>query len=235
MSYLMYPQVFMDYVKRFQKKSTILTLLPTPVYLYALNAGDVFDMNFIQTSQLGEVLAGDGWKSVVSSDGRYHLRMELQRVSPINHQHRVVSSKLSLLSLDYACIYTESQQVSVKDTGGVFVFEGPMADPKKPTDQVRAFIGDIQYEHEIYLHSFFHADWQPHGWYRRESHGEGWGRGQGRLRACYGVSHENGGKYLFVCQQPPSLFSNREHHRSRSPLPEMAWLRKCLCPVLDIG
>ncbi|RYY72373.1 hypothetical protein EON63_20960, partial [archaeon] len=119
-----------------QKKSNVLTLLPTPVYLYALSPGDVYDMNYIHTNQLGEVLAGDGWKNMVTGEGTYHLRMELQRVSPINHQHRTVSLKLSLLSLQYACIYTETQQVAVKDTGGVFVFEGPMADPKKPTDQV---------------------------------------------------------------------------------------------------
>lgn len=136
MSYLMYPQVFTDYMTRQQKKGPLLTELPTPVYLYALSAGDVFDMD-LSHAQLSHLLSKV--PASLATDASYTVRVELQRVSAIAQSHRTVAFKLSVFALGEGsskALFEETQSVEVKDTGGVFVFEGPMADLNKPTKHV---------------------------------------------------------------------------------------------------
>lgn len=129
----MYPQVFNDYMTRVQKKGPLLTNLPTPVYLYAVAAGDVFDFE-LTYSQLAHVLSSVP-ASIVNNNELFNVRVELQRVSAIAQGHRTVTFKIQVFSSN-AIVHGETQSVEVKDTGGVFVFEGPMADPKKPTKEV---------------------------------------------------------------------------------------------------
>lgn len=133
MSSLMYPQVFADYMKRKAEKGPLLPLLPTPVYLYALSAGDVFDV-IAQASDLQHIFSS-AFTVTGHAAGKHIVRVELLRVSSIAHVHRSVGFKLQLWNGEHK-IYEETQTVSVKDTGGVFVFEGPMVDTKKPMDQI---------------------------------------------------------------------------------------------------
>lgn len=163
MSYLMYPQVFTDYMKRQQSKGSLLTKLPTPVYFYALTSSDVFDM-LLSADQLPAIFAnteGLTTNAVPSEEGFYRVRVELLRVSAIHQQHRTLTFRIQLLNdTDFSVVYTETQQSDVKDTGGVFVFEGPMADPTKPLIQVR-IISLIYFLifFKIFFLSFLNLDW----------------------------------------------------------------------------
>ncbi len=130
MSYLMYPQVFTDYMTRQQKKGPLLTELPTPVYLYAMAAGDVFDV-VLSRAQLYHILSTV--PSALDENSVFTVRCELQRVSAIAQGHRTVTFKLQLFA-DNTVVHNEIQNVEVKDTGGIFVFEGPMADANKPKE-----------------------------------------------------------------------------------------------------
>jgi len=140
MSYLMYPSVFSDYMKRQQAKGPLLTTLPTEAYFYGLNAGDIFDM-WLSADQLGHLFTVNFTlpeNVMTNKEGKYLVRVELSRISSILQQHRTVYFKLSLLqaSDSNTVVYSESQQTNVKDTGGVFVFEGPMVDTKKPMKEI---------------------------------------------------------------------------------------------------
>lgn len=137
MSSLMYPQVFTDYMKRQQSKGPLLTYLPTLVYFYALQANDAFLMDIPTTSLLSNMFRSVP-AEVNSTGGPHVVRVELQRVSAIVRQKRTVVFTVQLLRshADRSVIYSETQQVEVKDTGGVFVFEGAMADAGKPNEQI---------------------------------------------------------------------------------------------------
>lgn len=136
----MYPQVFTDYMTRMQKKGPLLTNLPTPVYLYAMAAGDVFDFELTH-SQLAHILTSVPATLV---DGEvYTVRVELQRVSAIAQGHRTVTYKIQVQSSSSVVVHNETQSIEVKDTGGVFVFEGPMADAKKPMKEVASPMSGI--------------------------------------------------------------------------------------------
>lgn len=128
----MYPQVFTDYMTRQQKKGPLLTELPSAVYLYAMAPGDVFDFD-LSHAQLSHLLCTVPASLDVNSI--FTVRCELLRVSAIAQSHRTVSFKLQVFA-NGSVAHTETQNVEVKDTGGVFVFEGPMADAKKPTKEV---------------------------------------------------------------------------------------------------
>lgn len=152
MSYLMYPQVFDDYMKRRKEKGPLLTLLPSLVYFYALSAGDEFLLDVPSAADLAHVLrsvpAEDIKASAVKANGHYSVRVELQRVSAISQGKRSVVFTVQLLSAQTGSkpVYSETQQVDVKDTGGVFVFEGPMADAAKPMQHVRfSFVFSIYF------------------------------------------------------------------------------------------
>jgi acetyl-CoA carboxylase carboxyl transferase alpha subunit len=135
MSSLMYPQVFADYMKRQQSKGPLLTHLPTLVYFYALQANDVFLMDIPTTDLLSHL-----FRTVPAElpAGPHIVRVELQRVSAIVRQKRTVVFSVQLLrsQADRTVLYSEVQQVDVKDTGGVFVFEGPMAEANKSMEQI---------------------------------------------------------------------------------------------------
>lgn len=132
MSSLMYPKVFSDYITRIKKKSDLLQYLPTPVYLYALRPGQSFSME-IPTSLVGQILASPPASSGevgvcassagCSSDAKTNTKIDvaLKRVGPLKSKKRIVSFLVN----------GETQDVEVKDTTGVFVFEGPMADASK--------------------------------------------------------------------------------------------------------
>jgi acetyl-CoA carboxylase carboxyl transferase alpha subunit len=142
MSYLMYPAVFSDYMKRKMAKGPLLTNLPTLVYLYGCCAGDVFDMHLTK-EQLPHIFSNVNGNSKLESSltaqnmnerQQFKIRVELQRITSILQGHRQAIFQFSLLSHDNASLYSEIQTCEVKDSGGVFVFEGPMADANKPKE-----------------------------------------------------------------------------------------------------
>lgn len=144
MSSLMYPKVFSDYMQRLDKEGPIRKLLPTKVHLYAAAPGDAFAFT-ISKEELPHLLA-----SLPSAASGYDLtaathcaRVELQRVSALQQGLRTVVFRLQLQPVGpagssgaAAVVYEEVQQVQVRDTGGVFVFDGPMADPLLPLKQL---------------------------------------------------------------------------------------------------
>ncbi len=150
MSYLMYPAVFHDYLTRKEKKGSLLCFLPTLVYFYGAVAGDSYDL-FLPEAALAELFSTTGGfnsniavaearanaNKHTNHRGEWKVYMELTRITPIQQQHRQAIFSIRLLSnATDETIFSEIQTVDVKDTGGVFVFEGPMADPKKPTKEV---------------------------------------------------------------------------------------------------
>ena len=58
--------------------------------------------------------------------------VELLRVGPVQKSKRTVYFRVSLSDGSVS----EEQTAEVQDSGGVFVFEGPMADASKPLTQV---------------------------------------------------------------------------------------------------
>jgi acetyl-CoA carboxylase carboxyl transferase alpha subunit len=152
MSYLMYPVVFNDYMTRKGKKGPLLTELPTLVYLYGMIAGDIFDMyltkeqlmnhffsNIKNQANVGSLLSSENEK-----DGKFKVRVELQRITSIQQQLRTAVFLFSLLThKDNTVLYKETQSAEVKDTGGVFVYEGPMANPSKANKEVASPMGGL--------------------------------------------------------------------------------------------
>jgi pyruvate carboxylase len=155
MSSLMYPQVFDDYMNRLKTRGTLLTRLPTLVYFYACTAGDEFllhlpiaELRFLfnafpaSDSALATDYLSRARRTNALNEEVVVIRVEVQRVSAIAQQKRTVVFNLQLLSSlkesvpEVEVVYSEVQQSEVKDTGGVFVFEGAMADPSKPMQQI---------------------------------------------------------------------------------------------------
>lgn len=124
----MYPKVFSDYFTRIQKKGPLLPYLPSLVYFYALNPGEHFTMT-IPSSELSHALLTV--PSGVGADN-VSLRYELVRVSSVAKGKRTVVFKISNTDMKV----DETQSVEIKDSCGVFVFEGPMADPSKSNKQM---------------------------------------------------------------------------------------------------
>lgn len=139
MSSLMYPKVFSDYMARQTKLGPLLQLLPTRVYWYALVAGDAFSFD-LAGAQLAELLTSVPEAFSAAGDAAaFTARLELVRVSALHHHFRTVVFKVQVQQQGgQGAVHEETHQVLVKDMGGVFVFEGAMADPSKPTQQVRA-------------------------------------------------------------------------------------------------
>jgi biotin carboxyl carrier protein len=105
-------------------KGLLLRYLPTPVYFYAMQVGQSCALQ-VPNSLLGELVG-----EVVTSRGEEvgqactAVRLELKRVGPLKSSHRDVTFGVRTgaagAEVEYVC--------SVKDSTGVFVFSGPMAD-----------------------------------------------------------------------------------------------------------
>jgi len=113
MSSLMYPKVFSDYMKRRVARGRLLRYLPTPVYFYAMVPGQKFCMS------VPGALSEDVLKSRGPQEGFVQVQVECLRVSALKDSHRLVT----------VAVNGVEQHHNVKDTGGKFVFDGPMADP----------------------------------------------------------------------------------------------------------
>lgn len=132
----MYPKVFSDYMTRQAKLGPLLPLLPTRVYWYAMVAGDAFTFD-LPKSELQELLTTvPAAFSGAADNAMFTARLELVRVSALQRHLRTVVIKVEVQEHTAGAVHEEVHQVQVKDMGGVFVFEGPMADPAKPTQQV---------------------------------------------------------------------------------------------------
>lgn len=138
MSSLMYPKVFSDYMVRVAKLGPLLKLLPTRVYWYAMVAGDAFSFSLDKTQLADLLVSVPAFAASAADSDLFTARVELTRVSAVQRSHRTVVLKLQVQQqgVENAVVHEEVQQVQVKDTGGVFVFEGPMADATKPLEQV---------------------------------------------------------------------------------------------------
>jgi pyruvate carboxylase len=133
----MYPKVFSDYMARVAKLGPLLKHLPTRVYWYAMVAGDAFSFD-LSKRELGDLLtAVPASFAAAAEDARFTARLELQRVSALQRFLRTVVIKVEVQQQGGEA-HSETHQVQVKDMGGVFVFEGPMADASKPMQQVRS-------------------------------------------------------------------------------------------------
>ena len=150
MSSLMYPKVFSDYMSRLVKLGPLLKLLPTRVYWYAMVAGDAFSFD-LSKEQLKELLATVPPALAAADDNAmFTARLELQRVSALQRHLRSVVVKVEVQQQGQAGLCCEElQTVQVKDMGGVFVFEGPMADPAKASQQVGSPMAGIVEKVEV--------------------------------------------------------------------------------------
>ncbi len=102
MSSLMYPKVFSDFMKRQQSKGgALIRSVPTPVYLHGMLPG------------------GAGFSLTLPAPEKATF-IKLLRVCPLKDGKRVVSFLLD---------DTEVVDIAVKDSTGVFVYEGAMAIP----------------------------------------------------------------------------------------------------------
>jgi pyruvate carboxylase len=137
MSSLMYPKVFSDYMARQAKLGPLLQLLPTRVYWYAMVSGDAFSFD-LNKAQLAELLTAVPAAFAGAEDSAaFTARLELVRVSALQRHFRTVVFKVQVQQQGgNGAAHEETHQVQVKDMGGVFVFEGPMADPAKSKEQV---------------------------------------------------------------------------------------------------
>eukprot|EP00606_Chrysophyceae_sp_TOSAG23-5_P001599 GSChrysophyteH2.ASY1.ANO1.821.1 assembled CDS len=116
MSSIMYPGVFKDFMRARAEKGLLLRYLPTPVYFYAMEAGQAF--NATVPVSLAAELTG----TVVTS-----------RVGPLQKGVRAVTFGVN----------GKDQVAEIKDTTGVFVFDGPMADAKKPDHVASPMPGNV--------------------------------------------------------------------------------------------
>ena len=122
MSSLMYPAVFVDYMKRLASKGPLLRYLPTPVYFYAMQTNQVCKMN-APAALLSHILKDSSSNSnskAVTDTELVEVTIELKRVGPLKEGKRTVV---------FAVNGTSEQHVDIKDSTGAFVFEGPMANP----------------------------------------------------------------------------------------------------------
>jgi pyruvate carboxylase len=115
MSSLMYPKVFSDYMKRQQSKGgALLRYLPSLVYFYGVLPGNSFTMT-IPASLLTKLAPN---ASVPEGHAHVTVNVALSRVSSLKEGKRAIVWSVN----------GHEQSVHVKDSTGVFVFEGPMAE-----------------------------------------------------------------------------------------------------------
>ena len=143
----------------------LYALSPGDIFSFKLAAVDLVHLvSTYHPLPVGEGGGADGGDSggvvVDEESAHYYATVELLRVSSLQRQQRVVTFKIQILkwtsssssiiidsssssssspcaSSSSVLVHEETQQVHVRDTGGVFVFEGPMADPNLPLQQVR--------------------------------------------------------------------------------------------------
>ncbi|CAM9994803.1 unnamed protein product [Discosporangium mesarthrocarpum] len=131
-SSLLYPKVFDDYVKFVEENSSLVTLLPTPVYWYGLEVGDTFPLLLPSPSVVELLRPGNGTKngqpapeaagvapSSGSAIGGVSVNIGLVRVGPMK------SGGMRTVVMSVGGV---SQEVEVKDDVGGVDFSGPMAD-----------------------------------------------------------------------------------------------------------
>jgi pyruvate carboxylase len=145
MSSLMYPKVFSDYMARIAKLGPLLKLLPTRVYWYAMVAGDAFNFDLSKRQLTDLLVSPPAFADQAADTDLFTARIELVRVSAVQRSHRTVVLKVQVQQQGVAdaAVHEETQQAQVKDTGGVFVFEGPMADAAQPTLQLASPMAGI--------------------------------------------------------------------------------------------
>jgi len=133
MSSLMYPAVFADYMKRLKSKGPLLRYLPTPAYFYAMQAGQSIKMRV--PSSLASDILKDAAATPSAADGLVDVTIELKRVGPLKEGKRSVVFGIN----------GKAEQVhDVKDSTGVFVFDGPMANPSVPGEIASPMPGVIE-------------------------------------------------------------------------------------------
>uniref|UniRef100_A0A0G4GPU4 Lipoyl-binding domain-containing protein n=1 Tax=Chromera velia CCMP2878 TaxID=1169474 RepID=A0A0G4GPU4_9ALVE len=134
MSSLMYPKVFADYIKKQMSGRRMLTHVPSAEYFYGMAPGEHFSFS-APVSLLKEVFVDPSKASEgMGPEESVEVTVSLVRVGPLQKSHRTVEIKLTSKTKAGATV-TEKQSVSVKDTAGVFHYDGPMANPAKKTDQ----------------------------------------------------------------------------------------------------
>jgi pyruvate carboxylase len=116
MSSLMYPKVFSDFMKRQQDKGgELLRYLPSPVYFHGMMPGQHFTMNV--PSHLAKDVT-----EVSDDQDTMSISIQLDRVAPKKKGHREL----------FFTVNGVVQCANVKDSTGVFVFEGAMANLSVP-------------------------------------------------------------------------------------------------------
>ena len=118
MSSLMYPKVFSDYMKRRRAKGRALRYLPTPIYFHAMRPGQRFTFT-VPSSILADITKSS---STQGFEIESSITIELLRVCPLKNGKRTVVFTVN----------NEEQHHDVKDTSGVFVFSGEMANGQNP-------------------------------------------------------------------------------------------------------
>lgn len=118
MSSLMYPKVFADYMKRqADKGGALLRLLPSPVYFHGLQAGQSFTMSV--PPALLEGVCPSASAAPCAEGEAVQVTVRLDRVAPKKQGHRDL----------FFTVNGQVQVATVKDSAGVFVFDGVMAAP----------------------------------------------------------------------------------------------------------
>jgi len=126
MSSLMYPKVFEDFMKDQTKKSQLVRFIPSPVYLYGMLPGSSFFMSIppaaVPQSALDDLRLDAAQLAQFEGPGGINVTVTMDRISSLKDRHRTVVFRVN----------GKEQHVQVKDTSGVFVFEGPMANGADP-------------------------------------------------------------------------------------------------------
>eukprot|EP01038_Epipyxis_sp_PR26KG_P008321 gene8321-11257_t len=128
MSSLMYPKVFSDYMKRIQTKTgSLISYIPTPLYLYGMIPSDSCSFH-IPVGDIRHILIQSDYSKLSLSevDEEVTVTIILLRVSSLQKSKRSVQFKVQVKS--NRGMIEEDHSCDVKDSGGVFVFEGVMAD-----------------------------------------------------------------------------------------------------------
>jgi len=137
MSSLMYPKVFSDFMGRQRLKGPLLPQLPTLVYLYGLQPGQQFTMT-VPRGSISHLLLNPPASLAASlttdDEEPLSVRVDLQRVGPLQRGRRAVAFQVAVFH--NGNVVEEQQVAQVADAGEAFHFEGPMADPAQPLNQL---------------------------------------------------------------------------------------------------
>jgi len=140
MSELMYPNVFLGYMKRLQSKGPLLRYLTTPVYFYAMKQGDVMHTT-VPLSLVSHLGSNVGIKR---TDDAEKVEEQEQYVSVSIQLLSVSSLKKGKRQVKFLINGVEQPVVEVKDSTGKFVFQGPMADASDPNQVACPMPGTLE-------------------------------------------------------------------------------------------